>query len=382
MRNVLQLHRHVSTGLIFAAFAALLLVACSKKEPEVSSASTAESKSADAATASEQNPCSLLEARDVEAALGGPLAGPPYRYSKKGTEGPDADGDACRYETAGFHAMDVEVEWTGGAQTMKMYGTVQNMVDQKMKGVLKLANGSELTGEWDEARVVNCCIFVAMRGDQLVSVDIAGTTATLEQAGQIADAALRRIEKPLTVDSAKGVAEAIARDATRPKTQDPCSLVSRAEAAIALESPLEKDPLAEGSKCTYTYSGSLPGYKGRPIPRTITLDINWRYGYANYRQHSAIVASVGKMFAIDDKAGVKQFGKPGALTEVDAKATAGNVSKPAAPDPLLIGPWEAANMSMLEFSAVKKDVRIMADARGAYKQEHARNLVAAAMSKL
>ena len=116
--------------------------------------------------------------------------------------------------------------------------------------MLKLSDGSELTGEWDEAKVNNCCTFIVMRGDQLVTVSVAGSDATLEQAAAIADAALKRIDSPLKIDGTAGVAAAVARDASRPKERDPCSLVSRAEAETALEAPLAKDPVVEGDTCT------------------------------------------------------------------------------------------------------------------------------------
>ncbi len=302
-----------------------------------------------------QNPCSLLEAKEVEAALGGPLAGAPYRFNKTGKTGPAADGEACRYEGAGYHFIEVEVEWSGGAQMMKMYGTVQNLVNQKMKGVLKLADGLELTGEWDEARVVGGWSFVAMRGDQLVTVSIAGSTATLAQAAGIADAALKRIEKPLSVDSAAGVDAAIARDATRPKERDACSLVSRADAEAAMEAPLAKDPVADGSTCTYVSAGKFPW--------TIALSISWRNGFAQLREHAALAAGVGKAFALGGAAGQEK-------------------KEAATPEPVLSGPWEVAQEGGFEFSAVKKDVLVKADARGARKPEHARKLVALAISKL
>lgn len=351
-------------NLILASLAAILLVACSKKAPDIPDAGTAapniSGEASSSASSTTHNPCSLLEAKEVEAVLGGTLAGPPYRFNKTGKEGPAPDGEACRYETAGYHFIEIEVEWEGGAQTMKMYGTVQNLVDQKMKGVLKLGDGSELTGEWDEAKVVNCCTFLAMRGDQLVTVDIAGSNSTLEQAAKIADAALKRIEKPLSVESAAGIAAAIARYATRPKERDPCSLVSRAEAETALEAPLTMDPVADGSKCIYTYTGT-----GKlPWKPELVLDIRWRNGFAQYREHAALTANVGKVFALGDKAGI------------DKKES-------AAPDPALIGPWEAAQFAMFEFSAVKKDVLVKADASAAIKKEEpARRFVTIAMSKL
>jgi len=198
MKYFSQPSGHSSTRFILlASLAAILLTACGQKAADVSGGGTVATRDSGGksspASGAGQNPCSLLEPREVEAVLGGTLVGPPYRFDKTGKQGPAADGDACRYETAAYHFVEIEVEWTGGARMMKMYGTVQNLVDQKMKGMLKLGDGSELTGEWDEAKVVNCCTFIAMRGDQVVTVDIAGSHATLEQAARIADAALKRI---------------------------------------------------------------------------------------------------------------------------------------------------------------------------------------------
>ena len=363
MNHISQPRGRSAARLLLASLAAILLVACSKQAPDVPDAGEESGLAAEAG----HDPCSLLEPREVEAALGGSLVGPPYRYvnfaNEGGRLGPAANGDVCRYEGANYHFIQLEIEWEGGAETMKMYGTVQSLADQKMKGVLKLGDGSELTGEWDEAKVSNCCRFLAMRGDQLVTVDIAGSNATLEQAAAIADAALKRIEKPLTVDGAAGVTAAIARDATRPGERNPCSLVSRAEAEAALEAPLAKDPVADGSKCTYAYTTAVKGVGSAELPWTIELSISWRNGFAQFREHAALAAGVGKAFALGGDAG------PGK-------------QEPAAPDPALTGPWEVAGTGLFEFSAVKQDVLIKADARGARKQEHARKLVAAAISKL
>ncbi len=360
MRHSSKLFISPSTRLVLTALAALLLVGCGRKAPDapgtgqvVADDSGGES-SADSGTS--HDPCSLLQPKEVEAILGASLAGPPYRFNTAGdARGPAAEGDVCRYEVANHHFVQVEVEWDGGAQMMKMYGTVQGLADQHQKGVLKLGDGSELTGEWDEARVNNCCTFIAMRGDQLVTVEIAGSNATLEQAAAIADAALKHIDAPLPVDGAAGVATAIARDATRPKERDPCSLVSRAEAEAAVEAPLTQDPVVDGNTCTYAYEGKLPW--------KIVLTFRWRDGYAEFREHASTAAGVGKVFSLGDDAG---NGK----------------EQPAAPDPALTGPWETAYAGPFEFWAVKDDVLVKADAQGAMKQAHARNLVAAAMSKL
>lgn len=360
MNRIAQPSGRSSTRHLLTAVAAILLLACGKKAADTSGAGTVATDNpageSNLASGAGRNPCSLLEPKEVEAILGVTLVGPPYRFNKTGKEGPAPDGEACRYETAAYHVVEVEVEWTGGAQMMKMYGAVQNLADQHMKGVLKLANGSQLTGGWDEAKVVTCCTFIALHGDQAVTVDVSGSNATLEQAAKMADAALKRIEKPLPVDAAEGIAAATARAAARPAERDPCSLVSRAEAEAALESPLAKDPVVDGSKCDYTSSEKFAG--------TISLGVSWRNGYAQFRQHAATAADVGKAFAL------------GADSTQQAK-------KSVAADSLLVGPWESAQVVQDQFYAVKKDVLITAGSvMGRKQQEHARNLVAAATSKL
>ena len=357
MKNLSQRCGRASAPLIFlASLTAILAAACGKKAAEVPGTDTAAVKPTGAVVVADaqHNPCSLLEPKELEAALGGSLVGPAYRFSRdNGSWGPAVDGDACRYEGANHHFIQVEVEWAGGPKMLTMYGTVQGLVDQKLKGVLKLADGSELTGEWDEAKVVNCCTFIALRGDQLVTVDIAGSNATLEQAAGVADAALKRIDKPLPVNVTAGVAAAIARDAARPKPRGPCSLVSRAEAEAVMEAPLAKDPEVDGDTCTYVATGNW----------AIPLKVRWRDGNPEFREHAALVAGMSKLFA------------RGGDTGQDRKES-------APPDPALAGPWEAAQNAAGEFWAVKNDILLKADSRGARKQEHARNLVAAAMSKL
>ena len=360
MNRIEQPSGGTSTRHLLTAVAAILLIACGKKAADSSGAGTVATYNpageSHLASGAGRNPCSLLEPKEVEAILGVTLAGPPYRFNKTGKEAPAPDGEACRYETAAYHVVEVEVEWTGGAQTMKMYGAAQNLADQHMKGVLKLANGSQLTGGWDEAKVVTCCTFIALHGDQAVTVDVSGSNATLDQAAKMADGALKRIESPLPVDAAEGIAAASARAGARPAERDPCSLVSRAEAEAALETPLAKDPVVDGSKCDYTSSDRFAG--------TISLGVSWRNGYAQFRQHAATAADVGKAFAL---------GADSSQHTTNSVAT----------DSLLVGPWESAQVVQDQFYAVKKDVLITAGSvMGRKQQEHARKLVAAAASKL
>lgn len=359
MNRIARRSGRSSTGHLLTAVAAILLIACGKKAADNSGEGTVATDNpageSNLASGAGRNPCSLLEPTEVEAILGVTLAGPPYRFNKTGKEGPAPDGEACHYETASYHVVEVEVDWTGGAQMMKMYGAVQKLGDQQMKGVLKLANGSQLTGGWDEAKVVTCCTFIALHGDQAVTVDVAGSNATLEQAAKMADAALKRIETPLPVDAAEGIAAATARAATRPAERNPCSLVSRAEAEAALGTTLATDPVVDGSKCDYTSSERFVG--------TISLGVSWRNGYAQFRQHAATAADASKVFALGADSSQR-------------------TDQSVAADSLLVGPWESAQVVQDQFYAVKKDVLITAGSVMSRKQqEHARNLVAAAMSK-
>ena len=140
MNRISQPGWRSSTHHVLIAIAAILLIACGKKAADTSGSGTVASDNpsgeSNLASGAGQNPCSLLEPKEVEAILGVALAGPPYRYNNTGKEGPAPDGTVCRYETAAYHVVDLEVEWTGGAQLMKMYGAVQNLADQHMKGCL------------------------------------------------------------------------------------------------------------------------------------------------------------------------------------------------------------------------------------------------------
>src|SRR5437868_4886961 len=83
------------------------------------------------------------------------------------------------------------------AAQLKTYGAFQGLVDQHAKGLVHLADGTDLAGEWDEARVLGCCSFAALRGDQLVTVNVGGSKATIAVAASLADAALKRLDHRL-----------------------------------------------------------------------------------------------------------------------------------------------------------------------------------------
>jgi hypothetical protein len=315
-------------------------------------------------TAVEQEPaehdvCGLLDPKDVEAVLGAALAVPPYHI---GGGTPQRRGGSCAYDDASFHRILVDVNWSGGAMVFRMYGAVQGMVNQNpaAKSTLHLADGSDVAGSWDEARVINCCQFLALRGDQTVSIDIGGTTAvTIEQAAKLADAALGRLDKPLPIDGSQGVQAALDYASHRPHPVDPCTLLSRADAE-SLMGPLAGDPKSDHDTCTYPRAG-----QGN-INLSADLSVRWKGGYSELREKSAIVGNFAKGFlsgqgmGADAKKGVEQ-----------TIAGAAPVANPA---------WEASGPTVAGgVSAVKHDVLVSIDSMG-LKEDQKLAVLAKAMA--
>ncbi|MBC7478363.1 MAG: hypothetical protein H7317_09765 [Pseudorhodobacter sp.] len=222
------------------------------------------------------NPCSLLTALEVEAVLGGPLAGPPYRAN--GND-PDTGGDTCRYRTADFRSIAVTVDWIYGADAFAMFSVVGNVVkDGGMGNVLTLSDGTDVTGSWDRAALFLCCEFNALRGDQRVDVDISGSEATVKQAAALADQAVQRLAAPLQIASNLGIAEAQAMDASRPVVRSACDLLARADAERLLGGPLFQDPQGKKNRCTYVWTPVGTKYQAQ-----IELTVTWRGGFSEFR---------------------------------------------------------------------------------------------------
>ena len=308
---------------------------------------------------SKDDPCTVLEPKEVEAVLGAPLAAPPYR-SANGTVDPTPTGDSCIYETAKFRYISLQVAFTGGAQIYSMSGMVKNLmksggnaqISNNVKKNFKLDDGTEMSGEWDEASLVpmNCCIFQALRGDQLITLDFTASPATLRQAATLVDSAYKRIDHPLKIDGGGGVTAAKALDKTRPKPVAVCSLLTRAEVEAIL-GPLKADPSAAGqSGCEY----DLPTAEGYPVAQ-VQVQIDWRGGYSGWRSDHH-VGSLG-MGAVNQTGTDFLNGHqlPGMSTgSEDAKAAAGEAKPAAGGDPA-----EAIGASgMFGYTAVKRDVQV------------------------
>lgn len=228
-----------------------------------------------AARSANPSPCALLAPAEVEAVIG-PLAGPPFRASRGF---PNPNGDTCRYETPELRAVELRVEWQDGGESFAMMNMMQGVVDEGgLKNVVTLSDGTELVGEWDEARTFMCCEFEALRGEQLVAVDISGSRATLEQAAALADAAVKRLDAPLTVDDGAAVAAAREREDARPKPRPVCELVTRAEAEEIVGAPLLADPVGDERSCNYAWNAP-EGYEFE-----LEMEVTWRGGFSELRQ--------------------------------------------------------------------------------------------------
>lgn len=234
------------------------------------------------AAAAPDNPCGLLTTAEVEAVLGEPLAGPPYR--SKGTE-PSETGDACRYETASFRAISVEVDWSNGGELFGLINMVSGVTDDAgLKGVLTLSDGTTLRGAWDEARQFMCCQFHALYGDQRVVLDIAATKLTVEQAAGLADKAVQRLDQPLKADSTVGIAQANEHNKARPPIASACTLISRGEAETLVGATLVSDPQGDESGCTYAWAP-----EGSDYQEQISLSVTWRDGFGEMRRTQAAI---------------------------------------------------------------------------------------------
>jgi hypothetical protein len=322
-------------------------------------ADTGSPEEAQNGSGAEHDPCSLLDPKEAEAALGAPLATPPFRSSNGD---PFTGGDGCTYEDAHFRRIVVEVEWDGASAGWKMMGNIQAMANQgPTKGMLHLADGSDLAGTWDEARVEGCCKFATLLGDQSVTVDVEDSTVDIPAAAKLADAALERLQKPLNIDGNRAVAAAKDYEtAHRIKRRDPCSFLTRAEAE-AIIGPLSADPKPSEDSCEYdrmTEAGRLPAQ--------LVVRVGWVAGYQELRENTSLRQGFIKGFT----AGMPH-GK-------DVAAAMGGGALPASPywDVAATGATRAGGLG-----AVKDDVIIGVDAV-AIPREQTVKVLEKAMSKL
>jgi hypothetical protein len=277
-----------------------------------------------ALAADKHDPCSFLKPSEVEGATG-PLAGPPYRSS--GTA-PSQNGRDCRYETPDRRSIRVEVQWDGGKNFMSMLGSTQAMVESAGLKGLKLMDGSTVAGHWDQAALNSCCEFNALKGDQLVTVDVSGSKATIEQAASLADAAIQRLDQPLDIKGDTGIKAAQDRAALRPKPRDVCDLLTQADAEAIAGKQLSESPEGNNRSCTYTFplNAQMTDYD-------IKLMVVWRGGFSEMRTSRTAVGNASSML------GMNMVQKPAGAEQVS-------------------GLWDELSNSIIGVAAVKGDVMV------------------------
>jgi hypothetical protein len=358
------------------------------------------------------DPCSLLDPKEVEAVFGGPLGTAPYRGS---TDNPVVDGSDCVYRSANFQAITLSVDFDGGQQAYHVSDFVGNMVkgagtvNDKTKKVMVSEDGSEIAGEWDEAKLTpfTCCVFNALRANQMISIDFAGSSATLKQAAGLVNAAFKRMDKPLSLDGGANVAAAKAFLKTRPGRKDPCSVLSQAEAESIL-GKLIAPPAANGDTCSYE----------RPpqgIRQVYELRYKWRGGNYDFRTDLQAAKMGGAALGTMEFQSTTQQQVPDAPAATGTDPSAASDHTPGAGFHTVTtttsvsvddatrqvtgqtfsqgahltgdqeaaggGPWERSATIGPKFEAVKKDIAIEIDLRGVDPTK-AKALAAAAMQKL
>jgi hypothetical protein len=407
----------VCQGLAAASAVAIcaLLCACGHRQPGSSQLSTDAASSgavrppmaqSDNAQFHYDDPCSLLTPAEVEAAFGARLGTAPYRAS--GID-PDPAGSDCVYQTANFQTVTLHVEFDGGQQAYHIADFIgglvkgSNAVNGQAKKAMVSEDGSEIAGEWDEAKLTpfNCCIFNALLADQMITIDFTGSTLTLKQAAGLVDAALKRLKKPLSLDGGANVAAARAFLETRPHRMDPCSLLTQAEVE-AIVGKLAAAPKAQGDDCSY----ELPQQPGFP-PRIYDLQFEWSGGNYKFRQdlHAAGMAgaALGGMTVQTHtqvqvpNTGAAGSGSPSSGTQTQevnetisvdeaSRRSMGETFSQAAhltgkEDAASTGPWERIAPIGPGLEAVKKDVLVEASLGFGVDKDRARALLAAAMKK-
>lgn len=286
-----------------------------------------------AKTPDPHDPCRLLEPKEVEAVLGAPLAFAPYRGGNPIGESaamPDETGYYCWYFTADNRNLTVQAEWTdAGAINAGVSGNLAKAEDAT-KGMLKLQDGTELVGDWDEAKMRGCCTFVAMQGDSMVEIDFGGSlNTTAEQAAGLANKALARLTKPLDINGLTGQKDGLKHLLARYSSDDPCALWSAADVAKLL-GPQKGEPERSDNNCTITYTGK-DGHS-----HLFVVSTTLRNGYRNFRGENARFGGF-----------TKSINAEGAEQGVALRASKG-----------VEGPWEVASDGDIQFNTVKRDAQI------------------------
>ena len=283
---------------IFLASLALLsfaLVACNKDDTTGLAGST-ETVSADVASTpasaapDPHDPCGLLTAAEVESVLGSKLVGPPYRGSNPigdSAPWPSDNGSVCWYVGKDNHNLTIQADWANAGAISAGVSDALAKAEGASKHMLKLQDGTELTGDWDEARMRGCCALYTILGDASVEIEFAGSLATPEQAGELANKALARLSQPLAISGIAGNAAAQKREEARYAPSEPCAYWTVADVQQLLggaEAPVVE---TSGQDCHINFSDARGGHE-------MSITVTPRNGYRTFRSENASYASFAR----------------------------------------------------------------------------------------
>jgi hypothetical protein len=357
--------------LLLAVAAASSIAMCDKGKSAASNGAGDSSASApsEASSGDGKDPCTLVTQAEAEKWLG-PLAHAPYRSASRGD--PLASGTYCRYLAGDGRFILIEPDWQDagpGFAAVKMGSSLTGQVFTEDNG-----KTDTLEGAWDDARWLGAgSTFFAIKGDQMVAVNVASSRGGIAAAADLSSKALPRFPHPLDYDGAKAVAGA---PAIR-ETGDACALLTTAEIE-AIAGPLNGPPVPSGrgesTDCKYNI-------KGKSGPVILEVSVGWHGGFEHFAGSKVVMASV-----MGQTAGMQQaHAKTGQATKAEG------ASKPqgAAADPemqkvmgalqamgktqgihmndqgglmhdtAVAGPWaEGAMLGGVSFVAVKQDVGV------------------------
>jgi hypothetical protein len=356
---------------LIAVVAASSIAMCDKPK-NAAPGSAAESAGPVPAVASSDganDPCTLVTQAEAERWLG-PLAHAPYRSAGRGD--PDADGRYCKYLGTDGRYIIIEPDWQNagaGFAAVKMGSSLTGQVFTEDNG-----KTDTLEGAWDDARWLGAAsTFFAIKGDQLVSVNVASSRGGIAAAADLSSKALPRFAHPLDYDGAKAVAGA---PAIR-ETGDACALLTPTEIE-AIAGPLTGPPVPSGRGASTDCKYNIKGKNG---PVVLEVDVGWYGGFEHFTgaklttgtvmgQTAGMQQSHAKTGAATKAEGVA---KPqGATADPEMQKVMGALQKMATGqgihmnaqggmmhDTAIAGPWaEGAMLGGVSFVAVKQDVGI------------------------
>ena len=300
---------------MLAVVAASSIAMCDKSKNAASGSAGDSSAAAGAEAFSDgsPDPCTVVTQAEAEKWLG-PLVYPPFRSVDNGN--PDVKGGYCKYLAGDGRYILIEPDWhdaAGGFAAVKMMSGPVGQVFTDDNG-----KTDTLEGAWDDARWLSAgSIFFALKGDAMVSTNVASSRAGIPGAADLSSKALGRIAHPLDYNGTKAVA-----GAPKPReTGDACALLTAADIE-PIAGPLTSAPVPSGqgtnTSCRYDI-------KGKNGPVKLEVDVSWHGGFEHFAGSKVVMASV-----MGQSAGMQQaHSKTGEGT----KAEGAGKPKGAAADP-------------------------------------------------